>query len=64
MVDKKRYRKIDDDLKSASPVNEEISRQLKALYQEVESEAIPDRFLDLLEQLDQAEKSQTGGSAK
>lgn len=34
-----------------------IGQQLRALYQEVESEPVPDIFLDLLEKLDRAEKA-------
>ena len=44
--------------------NDGISQKLKALYTMTEQEAIPDRFLDLLEQLDAAEqaaKSQDNG---
>ena len=33
--------------------------RLKALYSNVEQEGIPDRFLSLLEQLDQAERRQS-----
>jgi len=33
-----------------------ISRRLKAYYDSVQEQAIPDRFLDLLEQLDNAER--------
>ncbi|MBB4302715.1 hypothetical protein GGD81_001751 [Rhodobium orientis] len=40
--------------------NEAISRQLKSLYSSLEQEQIPDRFLDLLEQLDEAEKAASG----
>jgi hypothetical protein len=36
----------------------EISRRLRAMYQEVEETVIPDRFLDLLEKLEEAEESQ------
>jgi hypothetical protein len=36
----------------------EISRRLRAMYQEVEETVIPDRFLDLLEKLEAAEQSQ------
>jgi len=35
----------------------EISRKLRALYDSVQNEDVPDRFLDLLEKLDEAEKS-------
>ncbi|WP_172891480.1 NepR family anti-sigma factor [Cohaesibacter sp. ES.047] len=37
--------------------NDAISQKLKALYTRTEQEAIPDRFLDLLEQLDDAERA-------
>ncbi|MBA3043029.1 MAG: hypothetical protein FP819_25320 [Rhizobiaceae bacterium] len=33
-----------------------IATQLRQLYQSVQDEAIPDRFLSLLEKLDQAEQ--------
>nr|WP_246072261.1 NepR family anti-sigma factor [Martelella lutilitoris] len=36
-----------------------MSRRLKALYNAVEQEEIPDRFLDLLERLDAAESAST-----
>lgn len=42
--------------------NSEISRKLRAVYHEVESEDIPEQFLDLLEKLDEAERTQNGGS--
>lgn len=38
----------------------EISVKLRALYDSVQDEAIPDRFLDLLENLDKAEKAAAG----
>ena len=34
----------------------EISRRLKSFYESVQEEQIPDKFLDLLEQLDAAEE--------
>lgn len=37
--------------------NGAIAQKLKALYTQTEQEAIPDRFLDLLEQLDKAEQA-------
>nr|WP_321458268.1 NepR family anti-sigma factor [uncultured Cohaesibacter sp.] len=37
--------------------NDAIAQQLKALYTQTEQEAIPDRFLDLLERLDEAERA-------
>ncbi|OYR11140.1 hypothetical protein CEV32_1437 [Brucella rhizosphaerae] len=33
--------------------------KLKALYTSIQDETIPDRFLDLLEKLDQAEQEST-----
>nr|WP_245510947.1 NepR family anti-sigma factor [Martelella mediterranea] len=41
----------------AKSPDEAISRRLKALYDAVEQEEIPDRFLDLLERLDAAESA-------
>lgn len=38
-------------------VNAQISRKLHQLYETVREEEIPDRFLDLLEKLDEAEKA-------
>ena len=35
----------------------EIPKKLKAYYDALQDEAIPDRFLDLLERLDQAEQA-------
>lgn len=40
---------------AASEVTNQISNKLQALYKSVEDQTIPDRFLDLLEQLDAAE---------
>ena len=36
--------------------NSDIGSKLRALYSAVQEEAIPDKFLDLLERLDQAEQ--------
>lgn len=41
---------------SASP-NASISRKLREFYDAVQEEGIPDRFLDLLERLEQAERN-------
>jgi len=38
--------------------NRIISQKLRALYASVEQEGIPDRFVSLLEQLDEAERRQ------
>jgi len=35
----------------------EIPKKLKAYYDSLQDEAIPDRFLDLLEKLDRAEQA-------
>lgn len=35
----------------------EIPKKLKEYYDSLQEEAIPDRFLDLLEKLDQAERA-------
>ncbi len=51
-VSKIGHRQHDDGL---GP-NETISRKLRELYDSVKEEAIPDRFLDLLERLDAAEQ--------
>lgn len=37
--------------------NSLVSRVLRELYDSVQNEAIPDRFLDLLEKLDMAESA-------
>ena len=44
--------------------NDMISRKLKALYSEAEQQAIPDRFLDLLEKLDAAERAANASEQK
>ena len=46
-----------EESRSAAASTEEISRRLRALYDSVSSEAIPDRFLDLLERLDAVDNS-------
>ncbi len=51
-------------MKDLAPLehNSEISRKLRSLYEAVQEEAIPDKFLDLLEKLDQAEQTSRGAS--
>ncbi|MCP1199739.1 hypothetical protein NIM86_09985 [Notoacmeibacter sp. MSK16QG-6] len=46
-------------MKEPAPMeqNSEISQKLRSLYEAVQEEAIPDKFLDLLEKLDQAEQA-------
>ncbi len=48
----------------AMPPNASISRKLREFYDAVQEEGIPDRFLELLERLDQAEKNAKSVSAK
>lgn len=42
--------------------NTEIGSKLRALYSSVQDETIPDRFLDLLEKLDQVERKSASHS--
>jgi hypothetical protein len=42
--------------------NRIISMKLKALFEAVEEEGIPERFLNLLERLDEAERKQSAES--
>jgi len=42
--------------------NASISRKLREFYDAVQEEGIPDRFLDLLERLDEAEKNASVGA--
>ncbi|MEY9831041.1 hypothetical protein ABIA25_002856 [Sinorhizobium fredii] len=37
-----------------------IASRLKALYQAIESEPVPQQFIDLLGRLDEAERAQSG----
>lgn len=41
--------------------NSEIGQKLRALFDSVQEEAIPDRFLSLLEKLDEAEQAHAAG---
>ncbi len=58
-------RKNDDMITAQSPElrpgsvqpNASISRKLREFYDAVQEEGIPDRFMELLERLDQAEKN-------
>jgi len=47
----------------ADDPNGQIATKLRALYVSVQEEAIPDRFLDLLEQLDAVEQKANAGAA-
>lgn len=40
----------------ADDPNAQIAVKLKALYQSVQEEAVPDRFIELLERLESAER--------
>ena len=51
-----------DRLNGQKDPNRIISQKLKALYSAVEQEGIPDKFLSLLEKLDEAER--TGATSK
>ncbi|MCO5731777.1 NepR family anti-sigma factor [Rhizobium sp. SSA_523] len=44
--------------------NASISRKLREFYDAVQEEGIPDRFLDLLERLEEAEKNSKSVNAK
>ncbi|KQY15249.1 NepR family anti-sigma factor [Rhizobium sp. Root482] len=44
--------------------NAQIATKLRALYLSVQDEAIPDRFLDLLEKLDAVERQSVSGVAE
>jgi hypothetical protein len=44
--------------------NAAISRKLRDFYDAVQEEGIPDRFLDLLERLEQAEKNAKSADVK
>jgi len=53
---RKRFARLDDGLGA----NSDIGAKLRALYGAVQDEGIPDKFLDLLERLDSAERQQVG----
>lgn len=46
------------------PPNASISRKLREFYDAVQEEGIPDRFMDLLEKLDEAERSSNSVKVK
>jgi hypothetical protein len=52
-----RPRRVDDGLGPTS----DIGAKLRALYGAVQDEGIPERLLDLLEKLDQAEQKASAG---
>ena len=50
------------DVRFASGSDAAVSRRLKEMYDGLVSEPVPDRFLDLLNQLDQVEKPAAAAS--
>ncbi len=48
--------------RAAFDPNGPIGRKLKSFYDVIETEPVPDRLLDLLEKLDEAEQRAKGGS--
>lgn len=70
MKEKKSMQAFDvtpSDLAGADGAGERISRKLRELYDTVREETIPDRFLDLLEKLDEVEQAhgrRDGGERK
>lgn len=50
------------DVRFASGADAAVSRRLKEMYDGLVSEPVPDRFLDLLNQLDQVEKPASGSA--
>lgn len=57
----KNGRAKDDDLLGPTT---EIGRKLKQLYDDVASEAVPERFNDLLAELERREKAEPGKNAE
>ncbi|AWI56074.1 NepR family anti-sigma factor [Sinorhizobium fredii] len=45
---------------SKNNANGVIASRLRALYQAIESEPVPQQFIDLLRRLDEAERAQSG----
>ena len=50
-----------NDPKATFDPNGAIGRKLKSFYDVIENEPVPDRLLDLLEQLDEAERKSKAG---
>jgi hypothetical protein len=62
----KRTPRPDAPLTSADfpvPGHDHITQKLRELYETVQDEGIPDKFLDLLERLDEAERKASGGGS-
>lgn len=51
----------DAPAKAAFDPNGPVGRKLKTFYDVIETEAVPDRLLDLLEKLDEAERKANSG---
>ena len=56
MTDRVRAAREVDLIPLAEDPNAQIAAKLRALYLSVQEEAIPDKFLDLLEKLDAVER--------
>ncbi|WP_428700036.1 NepR family anti-sigma factor [Stappia sp.] len=50
--------------KHSTVSHEQITEKLREFYDSVQDEDIPDRFLELLERLDEAEKKVSGSGGK
>jgi hypothetical protein len=50
----------DSSSKSTKFVHERVGKKLKQVYADVAAEPIPDRFLDLIKQLESDNSSETG----
>ncbi|CAK7259352.1 hypothetical protein GCM10007923_34070 [Shinella yambaruensis] len=59
--EKKRARR-EAPVKAAFDPNGPVGRKLKSFYDVIETEPVPDRLLDLLEKLDEAERRAKSGS--
>ena len=47
---------------SSFPVHEHVGRHLKALFDEVTSQPVPDKFIELLEELERKQERPSKGS--
>lgn len=56
--------KTNGRLKQADRAGDTISRRLREYYNAVKEETIPDRFLDLLERLDEADRAHSTGQLR
>lgn len=51
------------DARLESDIQAHLGRQLRAIYDEVAAQPVPDRFMKLLQQLEQKSAAQTGKPA-